>query len=56
MDKNYQSEFFSSDVQAEAALARLQAIGYGHDRVSAIVSQRNFALERAVTAGGTAGG
>ena len=56
MDKHYQSEFFTSDALAEAALARLQAIGYGQDRVSAIVSERNFALERAVTTGGAAGG
>jgi hypothetical protein len=56
MHTDYQSELFSSGAQAEAAVARLQAIGYGRDHVSAIVSDRNFALEHGAEAGGAAGG
>jgi hypothetical protein len=56
MQTDYQSELFTSDALAEAAVGRLQTIGYGLDHVSAIVSQRNSGLERGAAAGGAAGG
>jgi hypothetical protein len=56
MDERYQSELFTSDAAAQAAIERLRTIGYGPDRVSAIVDQRNLALERTTAEGGAVGG